>query len=89
MLAVKGFNMMAGIGVTPELFKEDELKKIKNKVLIVIGDNDLINSPKSIEIAKQYIGKIKTEVVAKAGHTVALDQPQKADDLIIQFLSAE
>ncbi len=84
--AVKYFNLKAGIGVTPALFTDDELKSLDLPVLLLIGDHDVINDGKSIERARRLIPDITAEIIPDAGHALTMDRPELVDKRIMEFL---
>jgi pimeloyl-ACP methyl ester carboxylesterase len=67
-------------------FSDDELKSITNPVLVLIGDNDVINSVESLERAKKYLANSKTQMIKDAGHFLTIDQPKVVNDAMINFL---
>lgn len=67
-------------------FSDDELESISNPVLVLIGDNDVINSTESLERAQKYLANSKTKTVKDAGHFLTIDQPKIVNDAIIDFL---
>jgi pimeloyl-ACP methyl ester carboxylesterase len=68
-------------------FSEEDLKKIKIPVMVLIGDHDVINSEKSLLRAKEYISHAKTETIKNAGHFLSVDQAEEVDKKIIAFLN--
>jgi pimeloyl-ACP methyl ester carboxylesterase len=67
-------------------FSDDELKSITNPFLVLIGDNDVINSEKSIERAQEFLVKSKTKVIKDAGHFLSIDQTKEVNEAMISFL---
>lgn len=67
-------------------FSDDELKMIKNPVLVLIGDHDVINSEESLERANKYLSKVKTQTIKDAGHFLSIDQSKIVNDATINFL---
>ncbi|KAF2328197.1 alpha/beta fold hydrolase [Flavobacterium daemonense] len=67
-------------------FSDKELESIQNPVLILIGDNDVINSEESLERAKKYLKNSKTEIIKDAGHFLSIDQSKIVNDAVINFL---
>lgn len=68
-------------------FSEEDLKKIKIPVFVLIGDNDVINSEKSLLRANEFLGNVKTETIQKAGHFLSIDQAEEVNKKIIAFLN--
>ncbi|UWY30418.1 alpha/beta hydrolase [Flavobacterium sp. TR2] len=67
-------------------FSDAELKSIQNPMLVLIGDQDVINSDESLERAKKYVSKIDTVKIKDAGHFLSIDQSKITNDAIINFL---
>ncbi|WP_163396092.1 alpha/beta fold hydrolase [Flavobacterium limi] len=67
-------------------FSNEELKSIKNPVLILIGDKDVINSEDSLEKAKKFMPNSKTKIVKDAGHFLSIDQTKAVNDAMVNFL---
>ncbi|MBZ4042576.1 alpha/beta fold hydrolase [Flavobacterium hibisci] len=67
-------------------FSNDELKSIKNPVLVLIGDKDVINSAESLEKAKEFLPNGKTKIIKDAGHFLSIDQSKMVNDAMIDFL---
>lgn len=67
-------------------FSNDELKSIKNPVLVLIGDKDVINSAESLEKAKEFLPNGKTKIIKDAGHFLSIDQSKIVNDAMIEFL---
>lgn len=67
-------------------FSNDELKSIQNPVLVIIGDQDVINSEQSLVKAKECLPNSKTKIIKDAGHFLTIDQSKIVDDVIVDFL---
>jgi len=67
-------------------FSNDELRSIKNPVLVLIGDTDVINSEESAEKAKEFLPNSKTKIIKDAGHFLSIDQTKTVNDAIVNFL---
>lgn len=67
-------------------FSNEELKSVKNPVLILIGDKDVINSEDSLEKAKELLPNSKTKIIKDAGHFLSIDQTKIVNDAMIDFL---
>lgn len=67
-------------------FSDDELKKIIIPVLVLIGDNDVINSEKSLLRADEFLDNSKTETIKNAGHFLSMDQSKEVNEIILDFL---
>jgi len=67
-------------------FSDKELESISNPVLVLIGDNDVINSEDSLERAQKYLPHSKTKIIKDAGHFLTIDQSKITNDAIVSFL---
>lgn len=68
-------------------FSDDEFRSLKMPVLVMIGDNDLFNSDRSLEQAAEMIPNVRTRKVKHCGHFMNLDQPEEVDQEVIRFLA--
>ena len=68
-------------------YTQEELSSIKIPVLILIGDNDVINGPRILVKAKRIIPQAETAVVPHAGHFISVDQPEIVNKMMLDFLS--
>ena len=64
---------------------ENDLKKIKNPVLVIAGDNDEIKLEHTEQMAKM-IEDSELEIIEKSTHNVPFDQPKMLNKRIIDFL---
>jgi pimeloyl-ACP methyl ester carboxylesterase len=76
-------------GVMPSVFPDEELRQIKNPILMLIGDQDRLNPPKVIEQAKRVIPHIETEIIPNAGHMLSIEQPELVDIRLLKFLTKD
>jgi pimeloyl-ACP methyl ester carboxylesterase len=67
-------------------FSNAELQSITNPILVLIGDQDVINSEDSLEKAKESMSNAKTRVVKDAGHFLSIDQSKIVNEAITDFL---
>ncbi|MCB2208860.1 MAG: alpha/beta fold hydrolase [Bacteroidetes bacterium] len=68
-------------------FSDSELSSLQVPVLVLIGDEDIINSEKSIAKAKELLPNVKTDMIQNAGHFLSLDQPEIVNRKILDFLN--
>ena len=62
------------------------LAEIQVPTLVIVGDLDL---PEKLDISKQLATSIpgaKLEVIRGAAHMVSMEQPQKFNDIVLNFL---
>jgi len=68
-------------------FSKQDLKNLNIPVLVLVGDHDVINSEDSLEKAKEFLPKSKTEKIENAGHFLTIDQAKLVNKKIIDFLN--
>jgi pimeloyl-ACP methyl ester carboxylesterase len=68
-------------------FSDEELKALHIPVLLLIGDQDIINNEVALERAKSLIPGIKTDVIKNAGHFLSFDEPEIVNKMILKFLA--
>ena len=67
-------------------FNAKDLGSLKTPVLLLIGDDDFINNPKSLSKAKESIRNIDAAMIKHAGHFLSFDQAEIVNEKIIKFL---
>ncbi|WP_053971934.1 alpha/beta fold hydrolase [Mangrovimonas sp. ST2L15] len=66
-------------------FSNDELKSLQMPVLVLIGDDDVINGERTVEIA-QMLPKGTGEIIQNAGHFLSIDQAEIVNKKMLEFL---
>ena len=66
-------------------FATKELKSLQMPILVLTGDDDIINNKKTIEIANM-LPKGKGEIIVNAGHFLSIDQSETVNDKMLDFL---
>lgn len=66
-------------------FSNDKLKSLQMPVLVLIGDDDMINEERTVEIANM-LPNGKGEVIQNAGHFLSIDQAKEVNEKILAFL---
>ncbi|MBQ0787517.1 MAG: alpha/beta hydrolase [Oceanihabitans sp.] len=66
-------------------FSNDVLKSLQMPVLVLIGDDDMINERRTIAIAKM-LPKGKGEIIQNAGHFLSMDQAEVVNAKMLDFL---
>ena len=66
-------------------FSNDELKSLQMPVLVLIGDDDMINERRTVAIANT-LPKGKGEVIQNAGHFLSIDQAETVNEKMLDFL---
>jgi pimeloyl-ACP methyl ester carboxylesterase len=69
-------------------FSDDQLRSLKMPVLVLIGDNDIINDEGSLKKAKKLIPNADTDVIKNAGHFLSMDQADIINRRVLSFLGA-
>ncbi|WP_049721260.1 alpha/beta fold hydrolase [Gilvimarinus polysaccharolyticus] len=69
-------------------FDDETLAKLNMPTLVLIGDQDIINSPDSLERARQLLPCVKTAIVADAGHFVNVDNAERVNKEIHRFIGS-
>jgi pimeloyl-ACP methyl ester carboxylesterase len=67
-------------------FSEKELEKLTIPVLVLVGDRDIINGKKTVYLANK-LPKGKGIMIKNAGHFLSVDQADKVNEQMIQFLN--
>lgn len=61
-------------------------KQVSTPTLVIVGESDKIIPAPTIKNYYEHIPHLQFEVIQKAGHMVMLEQHEKINSLIIQFL---
>jgi pimeloyl-ACP methyl ester carboxylesterase len=69
-------------------FSKRDFESLKMPVLVLIGDDDMINNGKTISMTKKLISNGQGEVINNAGHFLSVDQPEVVNQKILDFLSS-
>jgi pimeloyl-ACP methyl ester carboxylesterase len=67
-------------------FTDEELKSLHLPVLLLIGDQDIINNEDALKRAKGLVPGIKTDVIKNAGHFLSFDEPETVNKMVMKFL---
>lgn len=68
-------------------FSSTQLKSLTIPVLVLIGDDDIINNESSLKEAKKYLPNVQTAIIKKAGHFLSIDQPEIVNRKVLDFLN--
>jgi pimeloyl-ACP methyl ester carboxylesterase len=75
--------------ISPRVFSDDELRRIRNPVLLLIGDHDVIYKPEAaIQQATRLVPGLKAEIVPQANHIAQYTAPDFVNSAILEFLAA-
>lgn len=67
-------------------FSKKDLQSIKAPVLVLIGDNDIINTKTTIQQTEKHLSHGKGEIIPSAGHFLSVDQASIVNKKIVEFL---
>jgi pimeloyl-ACP methyl ester carboxylesterase len=73
------------VQMTP--FSDEELQALNIPVLLLIGDQDIINNEKTIEKAKRLLSNVDAGIIKNAGHFLSFDQAEIVNKRVMDFLS--
>ncbi|MGY0392520.1 alpha/beta fold hydrolase [Bizionia sp. KMM 8389] len=68
-------------------FSKREIESLNMPVLVLIGDDDVINNNKTVEMTNSLIPKGSGGVISNAGHFLTVDQPEAVNQKILDFLN--
>lgn len=66
-------------------FSDKELESLNMPVLVLIGDNDIINNKKSLRRAKKLLNS-EVGTIKNAGHFLSVDQADLVNQMMIDFM---
>ena len=70
----------------PSVFSDDELRKIKIPVLLLIGDHEVLYKPERvINRATRLVSGLKAEIVPNANHCPEYTAPDVVNRKILDF----
>ncbi|MCP8898993.1 alpha/beta fold hydrolase [Gilvimarinus xylanilyticus] len=70
-------------------FEDKRLAELTMPMLVLIGEQDIINSPESLERAREVLPCVRAAVVANAGHFVNVDAARSVNQRMLSFLETE
>jgi len=68
---------------------DNNLQQLDIPTLVLIGDQDIINNSRSLELARELMPNVQTEIVQDAGHFLSLDRAEFVNEKMIGFLNAD
>jgi pimeloyl-ACP methyl ester carboxylesterase len=80
-------NVQGYSGIMPSVFPADELKNLHMPILMLIGDHDRLNPPRTLQRALQLIPHLEAEIIPQAGHLISMEQPGSVDQRVLNFLT--
>ncbi|MFC4096530.1 alpha/beta fold hydrolase [Euzebyella saccharophila] len=66
-------------------FSTKKLQTLQMPVLVLIGDDDIINEPKTVKIANS-LPRGEGEIISNAGHFLSMDQAEVVNKKMLEFL---
>ena len=66
-------------------FSDEDMQSLKMPVLLLVGDDDFINPPKSIDKAKGVLSNLTASTVKNAGHFLSIDQYEVVNRQLLDF----
>jgi len=69
-------------------FANSDFEKLKMPVLVLVGDNDLMNNKKSLALIEKHMPYGKGEIIENSGHFLSVDQPEIVNQKILDFLKS-
>lgn len=73
--------------VSMQPYSNKKLESITVPTLVLIGDDDIMNNARSLEVAKENIPNVTTQTVKNAGHFLSVDQPEDVNAKVLSFLN--
>ncbi|UBU15160.1 alpha/beta fold hydrolase [Nonomuraea gerenzanensis] len=67
----------------------DTLSALKVPLLIIVGEEDELSPPADADAMAQCVPEGKVEIIPRAGHLSAVEQPEAFNTAVIGFLKAE
>ncbi len=73
--------------VLPPVYSDEELRRIRTPMLLLVGDNEVIYRPdRVLRRATRLVPGLKAEIVPRANHTAQLTAPKVVNERIMSFL---
>lgn len=69
-------------------YSRKSVETLKMPILLLIGDEDIINNQRCLNKAERWLPHIQTRTVTNAGHFLSFDQPDTMNILIRNFLGS-
>ncbi|GAA2206108.1 alpha/beta hydrolase [Nonomuraea monospora] len=67
----------------------ETLSALKVPLLIIVGEEDELSPPSDADAMAQAVQEGKVEIIPRAGHLSAVEQPEAFNAAVIEFLKAE
>jgi len=69
-------------------YSKKQLGKLTMPIMLLIGDQDIINKEKAVKKAREIIPQTESEIIENAGHFLSVDQSEVINSKIIDFLKS-
>ncbi|HEU0295294.1 MAG TPA: alpha/beta hydrolase [Anaerolineales bacterium] len=77
-------------GVLPITFTDEELSSLSMPVLMLVGEQEIVNDAKAaIQRGQALVPEFEAEVIPNARHMLPFDQPQLVCEHILEFLTTK
>lgn len=67
-------------------FSNSDLQTLKMPVLVLIGDDDMFNTKRTIHLAEKHIPRGQGDIISNAGHFLSVDQEKVVNQKMLDFL---
>lgn len=67
-------------------FSNSDLKTLKMPVYVLIGDDDMFNTKRTIHLTEKHIPRGKGEIISNSGHFISVDQAKLVNQKMLDFL---
>ena len=75
--------------IFPTVYSDEELQRITCPTLLLLGDQESIYSPlKAARRARKFLPNLKSEIILQAGHILNMEQPDKVNYKVLNFLNS-
>jgi pimeloyl-ACP methyl ester carboxylesterase len=64
----------------------ERLKEISCPALVVVGEHDVLDIKKIVELLSKKIHNSQTYEIKGAAHTLNMEKPKEFNELVIEFL---
>jgi pimeloyl-ACP methyl ester carboxylesterase len=73
---------------SPTVFSDEELRKIQNPVLLLIGDHEVIYKPeRAIERATRLVPNLRAEIIPNANHIAEYTAADVVNEKVLEYLA--
>lgn len=69
-------------------FSNRKLRSLDMPVLVLVGDNDIFNTNRTVRLAERHIPQGKGEIISDSAHFISIDQTEVVNQKILDFLES-